>query len=49
MECHKKRECGNAQIVGFDLMRIDESSVNSNIHKVMDNILIEKRGKKHYS
>ena len=42
MDCFKTRGSVNAQIVSLGLLRNDETSWNSNIYKVMDNILIEK-------
>ena len=39
----------NVQIVSLDLLRNDETFLDSNIYKIMDNILVEKTSKKHYS
>jgi hypothetical protein len=39
----------NAQIVSLDLLRNDETFWDSNIYKVIGNILIEKTSKKQYS
>lgn len=49
MKCHNRKGCGIAQIVRFDLLRNAESFLNSNIYKVIGNILIEIALKKHYS
>lgn len=38
----------NAQIVCLDLLRNDEIFLDSNMYKVIDNMLIEKVSQKHY-